>query len=233
MRRGPSARGTRWTSAQSTASDNCVVYGEVECRAFDRGAFYAAKDFWDPKGRAGGRRVLWSWARVYEGAQTLPRELTYDARLERLLSNPIAELEQLRGAPLARVVARPIDAATCPRLDWSATPARTLEVLAYFARPETATTFGLKVGDDGPDATFAYTDAAAASATLSGAADDVALPLLPSDDVLQLRLFVDTSFAEAFFAHGRVALTGPANNATFLDNPPPQLHSLAPRLHPH
>jgi len=48
-------------------------------------ATHSAKDFWDPVKR---RRIFWAWAKIGSGAQTVPRELTFDARSHQLRFTP-------------------------------------------------------------------------------------------------------------------------------------------------
>ena len=45
----------------------------------DKGRAHSSKDFWDPVLK---RRVMWVWANANE-AMTVPREVTYDQRIER------------------------------------------------------------------------------------------------------------------------------------------------------
>ena len=83
----------------------------------DAASFYAAKSFYDP---VGDRRITWGWLRpdtpmpksnstykyptVQTNCNSLPREVRYDPRLERLTFFPVDELARLHvGAPLARL----------------------------------------------------------------------------------------------------------------------------------
>ena len=59
----------------------------------DAGRVHAAKDFWDPVKQ---RRIMWLWATLGTGLQTVPRELRYDPRLQRIVSNPVDEIKRLR-----------------------------------------------------------------------------------------------------------------------------------------
>ena len=79
--------------------------------------FALRKSFYDP---VGDRRITWGWLRpdtpmpksnatfkyphVQTNCNSLPREVRYDPRLERLTFFPVAELARLHvGAPLARL----------------------------------------------------------------------------------------------------------------------------------
>lgn len=67
----------------------------------------ASKSFWDEKT---GRRIMWSWLRgafpcnnaqniPCDSMQSVPRDVTYNAALDTLIINPIAEVAQLRTGP--------------------------------------------------------------------------------------------------------------------------------------
>jgi sucrose-6-phosphate hydrolase SacC (GH32 family) len=74
----------------------------------DAGHVYASKSYADPTGNGGeGRRVLWGWvseedeagaARGWQGMQTLPRVVSWDAPRGVIAAAPIPELAALRGA---------------------------------------------------------------------------------------------------------------------------------------
>ena len=67
-------------------------------RRIDHGRFYASKDSIYPTlGSSKLRRINWGWAQVPpQGAQTLPREITFNAAARQLEQAPIAELAGLR-----------------------------------------------------------------------------------------------------------------------------------------
>lgn len=66
-------------------------------RRVDHGDFYASKDFLYPSRNGNPRRINWGWAQVQPGsAQTLPREITFNAVARLLQQYPIKELEELR-----------------------------------------------------------------------------------------------------------------------------------------
>ena len=67
-------------------------------RRIDQGNFYASKDYLYPSRTGDPRRINWGWAQVQPGsAQTLPREITFNAVARSLQQYPIKELEELRG----------------------------------------------------------------------------------------------------------------------------------------
>jgi beta-fructofuranosidase len=77
-----------WTSAERAGFPN---------RKSDHGQYYATKDFWDPVKE---RRLLWGWGVPPLNAQTLVREMTWNAELRQLEYKPMEEQTQLRGAEL-------------------------------------------------------------------------------------------------------------------------------------
>eukprot|EP00041_Stephanoeca_diplocostata_P021593 m.504556 g.504556 ORF g.504556 m.504556 type:complete len:649 (+) comp21862_c0_seq7:117-2063(+) len=69
-------------------------------RKIDQGGFYASKDNEYPTKAGGSRRINWGWAQVPPAsAQTLPREITFNAAARVLQQYPIEELEALRATP--------------------------------------------------------------------------------------------------------------------------------------
>ena len=67
-------------------------------RKIDQGKFYASKDNLYPTAAGGTRRINWGWATVPpQSAQTLPREVTFNAAARALQQYPIEELAALRG----------------------------------------------------------------------------------------------------------------------------------------
>ena len=67
-------------------------------RRIDVGKFYASKDNDYPTTTQGEtRRINWGWAKTPpQSTQTLPREITFNARARVLQQAPIEELKQLR-----------------------------------------------------------------------------------------------------------------------------------------
>ena len=62
-------------------------------QVIDNGSYYAAKDFWDPVQE---RRVVWGWAQIPNGAQALPRTVTWHTQLRQFIFSPLPELIALR-----------------------------------------------------------------------------------------------------------------------------------------
>ena len=64
-----------WTTMRGATVNvtNCTRYStaqtDEQCHYYDRGAFSAAKDFWDP---VHGRRINWGWASLPDNSVTLP-----------------------------------------------------------------------------------------------------------------------------------------------------------------
>lgn len=72
---------------------------------YDAGHFYASKTFRDP---VGAQQVLWGWvseedssgpSRGWQGCESLPRAITYDADLQKLNIEPVSALAGLRTTP--------------------------------------------------------------------------------------------------------------------------------------
>jgi len=129
-----------------------------EQRKIDQGAFYASKDNLYPtkaKKESGAndstdRRINWGWARVMPGsAQTLPREITFNAKARQLQQYPIEEIKSLREPPLyfQKNITVPKGAQGFA-LGIPATFVKTSEMLATFELPSTAADFGFHVGKD-------------------------------------------------------------------------------------
>jgi len=90
--------------------------------------------------------------------------------------------------------------------------ARQSEVVVLFELPQAAGSFGVSVGDGGDggaaavECTVDYTPGATTVPVECGGTKDT-LTLLPSESQLELRLFFDWTFVEAYFQRGRVAIT--------------------------
>ena len=112
----------------------------------DNGTYYAAKDFWDSRN---GRRILWGWAQIPNGAQALPRQITWHPELQQLVFSPLVEQMSLRYSPLypsPHHVNVGADVQSVPVGPWSAGAAQQAEVLATFAMPANeAATFGVGI----------------------------------------------------------------------------------------
>jgi len=118
-----------------------IVKG-LELQLADNGTYYAAKDFYDP---VKDRRILWGWAQINHGAQTMPREVTWHPELQQLVFSPLEEQAKLRRSPsLASLSNVSLSAGAQQSLgDWSPGVGSQSEVSATFAVPAKATTFGI------------------------------------------------------------------------------------------
>ena len=181
---GPEGVGTPGTWAQ---------HGEAH--RLDSGRIHASKDFWDPRGE--GRRVLWTWVMLTGGLQTVPRELTYDPRIARVVSAPVEELRRLRApSPTARL-ARTGIVAGAPAAVLHTGAASDVEL--YWGLPAGPATLVITIGAEGAQPAeisieFAPPGLGAANATVTFSPEggtDV-LPLLATDAALSLRLLIDT-----------------------------------------
>jgi len=170
----------------------------------DNGATHASKDFFDPVKQ---RRIMWVWARITGGAQTVPREMTYDPRTGRIVYNPVAEMTTLRSeSPIGSLAAQTIsslDAAVFLKGGLAA------DIEIVWKRPTANASLQASIADVvvGMD----YVVNASTMRVYCGNYHD-AVPMLDageSDEFLSLRLMVDTAVAEAYFQNGRVAITFP------------------------
>lgn len=165
----------------------------------DNGSTHASKDFYDP---VKDRHVMWVWATVTNGAQTVPREMTYDPRCNRVLFNPVEEIAALRSAqPLDSVPQTTISGTTSAAITASA--ASDLEV--HFARPSANATVALNLWNTSAVA-IDYVHGAA-SVVVAAGGHSYSMPVLATDETLSIRLLIDTNLGEAYFNGGRVALT--------------------------
>jgi hypothetical protein len=191
--------------------------------------FYASKSFFDPVGGGGGlgRRIYWGWALVPPAsAQTLPRDTRYHAALQRLTFQPIPELAALRASPpLFSGAGLALQANQTLWLgDFAPGAGNQSELSAVFELPSggPALTFGVAVlvGAGGGGASgnlstpviFSFDPAAftldvtvGANATGGGGAF-AAVPLLPGDARVDVRVFVDVTFVEVFCDAGPLRL---------------------------
>jgi hypothetical protein len=67
---GPFSQGTPGTWVQQGGST-----------PLDNGKTHASKDFWDPVKK---RRIMWVWGTLPNGIQTVPRDMTYDPRTNKI-----------------------------------------------------------------------------------------------------------------------------------------------------
>ena len=166
-----------------------------------------------------------------ESTQTLPRDTRYHAALQRLTFQPIPELAALRASPplfsgagVALQAGQPLWLG-----DWAPGAGNQSELSAEFELPTVgpAMTFGVAVlvgagsggggggggGNLSTSVAFSFDPAAftlnvtvGANATGGGGAF-AAVPLLPGDARVDVRVFVDVTFMEVFVMQGRCAFT--------------------------
>ena len=144
-----------------------------------------------------------------QSAQTLPREVTFNAAARALQQYPIEELAALRGPSAYAASGLALQTGVEKQLGLATGVARTSEVVVTFELPSVAAIFGLRIG--GLDCTVSYTPLSSSStpAALPVACGDIkdSLPLLASERSLEIRMFIDVTFVEVFLARGRVAFT--------------------------
>ncbi len=207
--------GDRWLLCVSPFAQVIYVTGDFSDHRFQpetewlpmdlgrREDFYAPNSMLDSQ----GRRILWGWAQVgppgacWRGALTLPRVLSLrDDR--RLGIEPLPELARLRGRHErweGVLLARDEPVVLPPELS------ETVEIRAEFelqGAREVGLVLGGSSGGRG-QRTVAYDHEAG---RLSVAERSGSFGLLPGEDHLQLRIFLDRSIVE-IYANGRVALT--------------------------
>ena len=178
----------------------------------DPGATHASKDFWDP---VRGRRVMWVWAKgaaAPHGAQTVPREVTFDPRTGRLNYLPVRELVSLRSAAPVGSAGRTVlgggsGSGAGPRAAVAAGPASDTEMT--FERPAAAATIEIAIGNGTSNFTsvFLEYDGHGSGSVYATGGQKLPFPVLPSDSSFAVRVLVDKSLGEAYVLGGRAALT--------------------------
>ena len=194
---GPPRSNGNWTDARAEV----IV---------DAGNFYASKDFFDP---VKGRRINFGWATVPPAStQTLPREVTWHPELQQLVFSPLEEQDSLRGAVIGHLANQPLTANVSTPLGLPPKAGNQSEVRVSFARPTTAVRLSVHVMVDeqraakGTEFYLEYVPHNQSAIVGAGGATDV-LHLLPSDKTIEIALYVDNTFTEAFWMGGRVAMT--------------------------
>jgi hypothetical protein len=229
---------------------------KVDCS----GHYYASKDMWDPVKK---RRIMWGWGlRVAAdpqqnndssapsippgNVQTLAREVMWDPAIQKLVSPPLEEQTQLRGAKLASIRNMAvIEGESVPLGNIASGLGSQSETVVTFRLPSlhrhpylnrdkaTSIRFGVVVMG-GPDkgkssGLLVYIDYVCPTTNRTGdvynvevGATDLSdprrksstaqLPLLVGEQNVSLRVFVDHTFAEAFWQDGRVAMIVPGTN---------------------
>jgi len=181
----------------------------------DAGSFYASKDFFDP---VKGRRINFGWATVPPAStQTLPREVTWHPELQQLVYTPVEEQSQLRGAVIGSLANTTLVANVPHSLHLPPQGGNQSEVRVTIQRPTSAVRLSVNVMVDaarkatGTEFFIAYVppaDGKPSEVQVGSAYGTVdVLKLLPSDETLDMALFVDNTFTEVFWMGGRVAMT--------------------------
>ncbi|KAH8046638.1 beta-fructofuranosidase [Aureococcus anophagefferens] len=166
----------------------------------DVGNFYASKDADYPSLDGAHRRVNYGWATVPpQSAQTLPREITFNAAARLLQQYPVDEIAKLRGA--AVVVDDDVTVDGAHAIDVPGNVTKASELLATFELPTVKATLSATVGDlecsvdYDPGAGGAYADHA-----VRCGGKNTTLRLLATETSLEMRIFADATFAETNFS---------------------------------
>jgi len=175
----------------------------------DMGRFYASKDFYDP---VKDRRINYGWAQTAgpTNVQTMPREITWHPELQQLVYSPVEEQDTLRTKEIGHFVGQ-LDANKSASLGLPKNVGNQSEVTVSFSRPTADAILGVTVmaSKDGTSGTLFTVDykANANVAQVGGGGVHDTLQLLDSDKSIDMRIFVDNTFAEVYFQGGRVAMT--------------------------
>eukprot|EP00935_MAST-01C_sp_MAST-1C-sp1_P000249 g249.t1 len=121
-------------------------------RRIDAGTFYASKDNVYPSKQQGqSRRLNWGWSQVPpQSCQSLPREITFNARARVLQQYPIEELLALRWDAAYSSENITISNGPMQLEGLRSGVTRQSEVVVSFELPEHASTFAVWVGDPHP-----------------------------------------------------------------------------------
>ena len=141
-----------------------------------------------------------------QSAQTLPREITFNAAARLLQQYPVDEIAKLRGAAVVDDDDVTVDGAHAIDVPGNVTKAS--ELLATFELPTAKATLSATVGDlecsvdYDPAAGGAYADHA-----VRCGGKNTTLRLLATETSLEMRIFADATFAEVYLQRGRTAIT--------------------------
>ena len=141
-----------------------------------------------------------------QSAQTLPREITFNAAARLLQQYPVDEIAKLRGAAVVDDDDVTVDGAHAIDVPGNVTKAS--ELLATFELPTVKATLSATVGDlecsvdYDPAAGGAYADHA-----VRCGGKNTTLRLLATETSLEMRIFADATFAEVYLQRGRTAIT--------------------------
>jgi hypothetical protein len=136
-------------SVVATANNNCSNRLPSFCRCHNTqhncsDRLLAFSDFYDP---VNDRRILWGWAQIPNGAQALPRHVTWHPELEQLVFSPLAEQAALRVSPplLAKQQLAVMAGGVVTPLGEFGAKAAQAEVFAVFQTPKVAAVFGVAI----------------------------------------------------------------------------------------
>ena len=161
------------------------------------------------------RRITFGWAGVQPAAtQSLPREVTWHPELQQLLFSPVEELEQLRGSVIGKLSSTKLTPNKATSLQLPSKAGNQSEVHVSFKRPTSSARLSVHVmvdAESGVKGTEFFVqssfDGPAAEVLVgSGKTANQSLKLLPTDETIEMVLYVDNTFTEAFWMGGRVAL---------------------------
>merc|ERR1712096_354844 len=88
---GPEGKGTVGTWTQTPGSSSVKL---------DTGNTHASKDFYDPIKK---RQILWLWATLPDGFQTVPRHMTYHPGIKQIVYSPVQEMLELRTGSVQKI----------------------------------------------------------------------------------------------------------------------------------
>ena len=184
----------------------------------DNGKTHASKDFWDPVKK---RRIMWVWGTLKGGLQTIPRDMTYNPKTNKINYAPVEEMNGLRGKVLSK-----LQGGTSP-MTLAASSASDMEI--SFKRPtQSSSNTGaavdrFSVSASGGTFYIDYTGtgtaacgfAAVPSMLQANSVDSTGKPvqcvdtvdILDTDTEITMRIFFDNNVAEVYFMGGRVAMT--------------------------
>ncbi|CAE8614642.1 unnamed protein product [Polarella glacialis] len=184
-------------------------------KRIDTDSFYASKDNEYPAKNGEKRRINWGWAMVPPGsAQSLPRVITFNAAARCLEQAPIEELESLRGPAAFSQTGVKLAAGLPMYLNLALGLAKQSEFVATIELPMEPASIRVSIGVS--NCTIDYAPSANSAAAFYEVPVTCAsntqnftqsLRLLASEKTLEIRIFIDWTFMEAFFQKGRATLT--------------------------
>jgi len=158
----------------------------------------------------------WNTGKAWDSsAHSLLREVTWHPELQQLVFSPLAEQASLRDGILGQLGRRSLPAGVPLYMGLPKQAGNQSELVVSFERPAVAVNLSVRVMVDdvtqggGPDCVIRYRPNATKIAVgCDGVFDE--LRLSPSDERLEMRLFVDNVFTETYWMGGRVVMTLPS-----------------------